>query len=193
MGYDRSLRAIGQALETLNIQNFEMEPAGDDFYIKGSVPFTAKDGILGSRYNSREELRSVWGALPGGEDQPWSGKESNLSSFSRLDLCYTVQDVQRLEQEGRARRGSSQDSADASSLSQVLRSIGAYLNQKRARLCKISRESDSLAIEFITSMGSIIKETLTLKDLYDLWVRMYLQRSERSLGFEDGARSRGSA
>lgn len=189
MGYDRSFRVIGQALEILNIQNFEMEPAGDDFYISGSVPVTANDDILSSRYNSA----SVWGALPGRGDQLWSGKGSNLISFSRIDLCYTVQDVQRLEKEGRARRGSSQDSADASSLSQVLRSIGAYLNQKRASLCKISREADSLAVEFKTSMGSRIKETLTLKDLYDLWVRMYLQRSERSLGLEYGARARGSA
>lgn len=192
MGYDRSLRAIGQALEILNIQNFEMEPAGDDFLVTGSVPFTAREEILSGRYNGRDELALIWGALPSGWDQPWSGKGSSSSSFSRLDLCYTVQDVYRLDEEGRARRGSSQDSADASSLSQVLRSIGAYLNQKRARLCKINRELDSLAVEFKTSMGSIIKETLTLKDLYDLWVRMYIQRSERGHGFEY-ARSRGSA
>ena len=69
---------------------------------------------------------------------------------------------------------------EAASLSQVLRCIGADLNQKRARLCKIMRQIDCIIIEYETSLGSRIKETLTVKDLYDLWVRMYMQRSERA-------------
>jgi hypothetical protein len=47
-------------------------------------------------------------------------------------------------------------------------------------LCKISRESEFVAIEYETSLGSPMRETLAAKDLYDLWVRMYLQRSERT-------------
>ncbi|MGH7931242.1 MAG: hypothetical protein ACREQV_26020, partial [Candidatus Binatia bacterium] len=180
MGYAQPLRAIGQALEVLDIQDFEMEPAGDDFYVRGNIPMAAKKEFLSDQC-SADELRAIWGALPSASDE-FRDKQAraDLSMLSRIELCYTVQDVERLEEEGRSRRGNSQKNADASSLSQVLRCVGAYLNQKRARLCKISREIDYVAIEYETSLGSRMKETLGLKDLYDLWVRMYLQRSERT-------------
>jgi len=61
-----------------------------------------------------------------------------------------------------------------------LRCIGTYLNQKRASLCKISREIECYAIEYETSLGSRMKETLAHNDIYDLWVRMYVQRAERT-------------
>ena len=35
IGYAQPLRAIGQALETLNLTSFEIEPVGEDFYVKG--------------------------------------------------------------------------------------------------------------------------------------------------------------
>lgn len=179
-GYAQPLRAIGQALEVLNIQDFEMEPAGDAFYVRGSVPLGANKELWNDQC-SADELRAIWGALPGEGDQAGGHTARNdLSRLSRIELRYTVQDVERLEEKGRSRRGYSSKTADASSLSQVLRCIGAYLNQKPARLCKISREMDCVAIEFETSLGSRMKETLALKDLYDLWVRMYLQRSERT-------------
>jgi hypothetical protein len=173
-GYAQTLRAIGQALETLNIQDFDMEPEGDDFYVRGNVPIAANRDLLSDQCGA-EELRAIWGDEFGDRQA-----RSDLSMLSRIELCYTARDVERLEEEGRSRRGNSQKNADASSLSQILRCIGAYLNQKRARLCKISRESEFVAIEYETSLGSPIRETLAVKDLYDLWVRMYLQRSERA-------------
>jgi len=46
---------------------------------------------------------------------------------------------------------------------------------------KISRESESVSLEYETSLGTNMRETLSVSDVYDLWVRMYLQRSEREL------------
>jgi hypothetical protein len=89
--------------------------------------------------------------------------------------------VQRLEEEGREKRVDPQRTANPSTLSQVLRCLGGYLSQKRARLVKIAREADSVSIEYETSMGTNMRETLSLADVYDIWVRMYLQRSERAL------------
>jgi hypothetical protein len=170
MGYAQPLRAVGQALETLNIQQFEMEPVGDDFRVHGSV-----------RLSGPDELRAIWGTLPAAGDDIRSEYHGvGPSVLSPIELYYTVLDVERLEEAGRARRGKSEKAADASSLSQVLRCIGGYLSQKRAHLLKISRDSDTVAIEYETSMGSQLKEVLGVKDLYDLWVRMYLQREGRT-------------
>jgi hypothetical protein len=99
---------------------------------------------------------------------------------SRIELCYPAQDVERIEGAGRARRGRARQSAEAYSVSEILRSIGAYLNQKRARLLRLNREVDCVVVEYETTMGSRMKETLAIRDLYDLWVRMYLHRAERT-------------
>lgn len=179
-GYAQPLRAIGQALEILNMQDFEVEPAGDDFYVRGNLPSSTNRALLGTG-SGGEELRAVWGALPGDSDSSDESIGSNLTVlWTRVELCYTARDVDRLEEAGRARRGQAQQSAEAYSVSQILRSIGAYLNQKRARLLKLSREVDCVVIDYETTLGSRMKETLAIKDLYDLWVRMYLQRAERT-------------
>jgi hypothetical protein len=176
MGYAQPLRAIGQALEVLNIQDFEMEPEGDDYFVRGHMPLA--NNAFGNQCNA-DKLETIWGALPVSEKGGEKDWRPDLATLSRIELCYTVQDVELLEKAGRSRRGRSGKMADAASLSQVLRCIGAYLNQKRARLCKITREIDCVAIEYETSLGSKMEESLALKDLYDLWVRMYLQRSAR--------------
>lgn len=178
--YAQPLRAIGQALETLNIQSFEMEPVVDGFFVRGTVPLASKESLNESL--ASDKLRMIWGQLPKGtgpEGEP--GKATHSSVLSWIELLYTEKDVERLEEEGRARRIDPRRTANPSTLSQVLRCLGAYLNQKRARLVKISRESESVSVEYETSLGTNIRETLSVSDVYDLWVRMYLQRSEREL------------
>ena len=182
MGYAQPLRAIGQALEVLNMQDFEVEPVGHDFYIRGNLPSSTNRALLG-RGCTTDELRAIWGAMPKEDSEDPEGSiRSNLSVLSsRIELCYTAQDVDRLEEAGRGRRGMARQAAEAYSVSQILRSIGAYLNQKRARLLKLNREVDCVVVEYETTMGSRMKETLAIRDLYDLWVRMYLHRAERAL------------
>jgi hypothetical protein len=178
-GYAQPLRAIGQALEILNLEQFEMEPVGDDFFVHGSVRLISENASTSQC--SPDELLAIWGTLPtAGDDIRGEFHSDSQGMLSPIELHYTAGDIERLEKAGRARRGKSEKAADASSLSQVLRCIGGYLSQKRARLLKISRDSDTVAIEYETSMGSQLKETLAVKDLYDLWVRMYLQREGRT-------------
>jgi len=183
MGYAQLLRAIGQALETLNIQSFEIEPLGGNFFIRGNVLSTSSAELLdGNKKLTYDELRrAIWGKLPdanGGNVEDTDA--TSLTVHSPVELLYGVKDVERLEEEGRSKRVNPQGTANPSSLSQVLRCIGAYLNQKRARLLKLSREAETVAVEYETSLGTTIKEIFSLSDLYDLWVRMYLQRAERT-------------
>lgn len=177
-GYAQPLRAIGQALEILNVERFEMEPVGDEFFVRGSVNLTGDK--LSTSECSLDEMRAIWGTLPGGDDIESESGGDAPGVLSPIELHYTLEDIERLEEAGRARRGKSEKAADGTSLSQILRSIGGYLSQKRARLLKISRDNDTVAIEYETSMGSQLKEILAVKDLYDLWVRMYMQREGRT-------------
>jgi hypothetical protein len=170
MGYAQPLRAIGQALETLNIQSFEMEPVGDDFFVRGNVPVT-----------SPQLRQTIWGNFPSENGEKREDNATELKVDSPVELLYELKDIERLEEEGRSRRINPHGTANPTSLSQVLRCIGAYLNQKRARLLKLSREAESVLVEYETSLGTNMKEMLSASELYDLWVRMYLQRAERTL------------
>jgi hypothetical protein len=176
-GYAQPLRAIGQALEILKVQGFEMEQVGDDFVVRGSVRVAQRKLLIGQC--SAEQLRLIWGSTPQDEIKESRRWLTNPNNLSRIELCYRIEDVERLDVEGRSRRGRGQTIDDAWSLSQILRSIGAYLNQKCARLCKIVRDDDSVSVEYETTVGTRIKETLAMRDLYDLWVRMYLHRADR--------------
>lgn len=177
LGYAQPLRAIGQALETLQIQNFEIEPALDGFLVRG----VASAELPGDSFGP-DKLRTIWGSVPGETAtavQVRATEETTVSSA--VELLYTERDVERLEEEGRARRVDPHRTANPSTLSQMLRCLGAYLSQKRARLLKIDRQADSVTIEYETSMGTNMKETFGVAEVYDIGVRMYLQRSERAL------------
>jgi len=179
-GYAQPLRAIGQALETLNMQSFEMEPVGEDFFVRGSIPIAGGLSVDGEvTYDTLRQ--AIWGKLPNeNSGSGEAGRTSNPTVPSAVELLYGVKDIERLEEEGRSRRINPHGTANPSTPSQVLRCIGAYLTQKRARLLKLSREAESVSVEYETSLGTKMKEALGPSDLYDLWVRMYLQRSERT-------------
>jgi hypothetical protein len=178
IGYARPLRAIGQALETLNLQSFELEPIGEDFYVRGTL--TRPDADLSYDVVTQDKLSAVWGKIPG-FDYPERERHSRNGAavVAPIELHYTIRDVDRLEQEGQARRVDPHRMPDTVSLSQVLRCVGAYLNQKRARLLRLWRDAESVSVEYETSLGNKLKETLAVAELYDLWVRMYMQRAER--------------
>ena len=173
--YAQLLRAIGQALEVLQFGSFTMELSGDDLLVRGSaVTSTEQEEARAIR---ERVIKFVWEALPG-ERAPQAEIESAMCTWpAKLVLRYTVKDMDRLEQEGKAKRQSAAGVPDLASLSQLLRTIGAYVEKKRARLVKIARSGDSLAIRYDTVGGERREETVSAGSLYEFWAQLYLQRS----------------
>jgi hypothetical protein len=169
------LRAIGQALEVLEFGTFTMEFTGGDFLVRGSaVTSTEQEEARAIR---ERVIKFVWEALPG-ERASESEIEFAMSTWpAQLDLRYTAKDMDRLEQQGKAKRQNVAGVPDVASLSQLLRTIGAYVEEKRARLVKIARHGDSLAIQYDTIGGKRREETVSAASLYEFWVKLYLQRS----------------
>ncbi len=88
MGYAQLLRAIGQALETLNIQSFEMEPVGGDFFIRGNVLLASAESLDG-QLTYDELRRAIWGKLP--DENGGSGEDTDATSLtvhSPVELLY---------------------------------------------------------------------------------------------------------
>jgi hypothetical protein len=173
--YAQLLRAIGQALEVLQFGSFTMEFTGGDFLVRGSAATSTEQEE--ARAMREKVVRFVWEALPG-ERASEAEIEFAMSIWpAELNLRYTVKDMDRLEQQGKAKRQNIADVPDVASLSQLLRTIGAYVAQKRARLVKIVRYRESLVIEYDTVGGERREETVSAANLYEFWAQLYLQRS----------------
>ena len=170
------LRAIGQALEVLEFGSFTMEFSGQDFLVRGSAVMSAEQEE--AKAIRERVIKFVWEALPG-ERAPEAEIEFAMSTWpAKLNLRYTGKDMDRLERQGQAKRQNLADVPDVASLSQLLRTIGAYVEEKRARLVKISRHGDSIAIQYDTAGGKRREETVSAASLYAFWVKLYLQRSD---------------
>ena len=178
--YAQPLRAIGQALEILKMGSFQLEPDGDDFVVRGKV--TVRGGGSDVEKAESRNLRFSWGI---GRDRKASDVALEASPapviVNQLDLCYTLKDVDRLDQKGQARRGETQGVASAPSLSQLLRTIGAYLDEKPARLVKISKDGESVTVVYETIAGIKFEEKLAVADLHDLGAQLSMKRGRREL------------
>ena len=155
-GYAHTLRAIGQALETLNLRDFSVEPSGDGYRVTGAA--VAQNLGL---------VRSTGSAL--------AARDRGVR-VRPIDLNYSPGDVRRLEREGQAQRRSTGQTPEANTLPQILRVIGSVVDQKRGQLLAISKEAEIVRLEYQSFSGQIFSEDYTMPMLYDRWVRMYKRR-----------------
>lgn len=174
--YAQPLRAIGQALEILKMESFELEPDGDDFVVRGKV--TARGG--GDDVESAERRNLRFNGE--GEQNPGAPDAERVVTpaiVNQLDLCYTLKDVDRLEQKGQARRGEAPAVAETPGLSHLLRTIGAYLEEKPARLLKIAKDGESVTVVYETLSGIKFEEKLDGATLREWETQMFIKRGSR--------------
>lgn len=176
VNYAQPLRTIGQALEILRIGTFDIVSEGDDYLVRGDVTVPTAEAVR--KRLQEANLEYIWGKV---SDRSGNENSSAQTAASRvaLELRYTAKDVERLEGEGRARRSDAHGMPDASSLPQLLRAVGAYVNQKGARFVKLTRQDQSMIVQYESAAGQQSAETFTVSGLYDVWVRMYMRRATR--------------
>ena len=96
-------------------------------------------------------------------------------------LRYSITDLLDSETEGRERRKQSSQMPDPYSISQILRGIGCFLDKREgSRLLGVTVKDRWVAIDYVTADGREQKETQDFEYFYDYWVKMYMQRSNRS-------------
>ena len=121
-----------------------------------------------------EELpaRGFWQLFrtAGKGDQP-----QERDPWETVELRYTPDDLVQLEDDGRSNRGTGA-AADAHSQSQIVRAVGAIIDQKEGKLLALTKEDQKITVEYESALGQKISEEFTVASLYDFWVRMYLKR-----------------
>ncbi len=162
VSYAQSLRAIGQALETLRLQSFELRKDRADYILRVRMSASA------------------------GKAKTISAKLSvDIEHFKKqaLDFAIPVSSsvISRLDAEGRSRQGSA-SGASTADLSLSLRVLGHFLDEKRAVTFSISWSPHSVIVQYQTPNGSHRVRDFTTQNLHEravhkLGVRMYLRRS----------------
>ena len=121
-------------------------------------------------------LRVVWQTFrrkksdPASEPQPSSGV---------LELHYSSDEITRVDTEGQSRRNAAGGTPEAHTLSQILRAVGGYVDQKGGRLVGVTKGHDEITIEYDSALNKKMIEQFTVATLYDYWVKMYMRRKQR--------------
>jgi hypothetical protein len=102
-----------------------------------------------------------------------------------VTLQYTPADIDELQLAGEKRRGQSSTAQDFYTLSQTLRAIGGYVEQKKGRLLRISNDHSTGAdvvfrIEYEMEDGERMTDVYSSSAIYDICVSMYKHRGKFS-------------
>ena len=107
-----------------------------------------------------------------------SNRHAEVDEWESVELRYTPEQLSHMDDEGRSKRGNL-GSPDAHSVSQIVRAVGALVDQKQARLLSVRKDEEKIEIEYESSLKGTVTEDFTVATLYEYWVRMYLKRSSR--------------
>jgi len=171
LSYAALLRPIGQMLETLRIESFAVTLNGDGFIIRDQTRNRAQ--LTPRERAFLAHLHSMHGATLDKED-------ALRLAAGIFEWHLTSDDLQRLEREGRERRRDDEQTPDSHSVSQILRVIGTILDQKRSQTFHVSKDEQTVTLEYVTPDGHQAAEEFSVPMLYDYWVGLYKRRASRN-------------
>jgi hypothetical protein len=175
----RHLRAIGQDLENLRLTRFNLEYSASAYLVWSRADSVDSQPLTSLLANRR--LRKLWTDRihPRSQGQEEYVMVSPLRRMKRYR--YTPREIESIELTGQRRRRLSNAGADGHSLSQLLRTVGALVQQRNQKLLGISWQELAVSVVFENDHGQREIEVFRPDHLYDLWVRMYLRRNNRAL------------
>ena len=169
LNYSQTLRAIGQLLEALNIESFNLRVDDNDFLIRDRFPRRNRE------IKVRDSLVSAWNIIRVRD----SRFEDSFRETGVLQFRITQDDAALLEHDGQERRENPGKVPEIGAPSQILRDVGGIVDHKRGRLLVVTKHDQEIHFEFELPSREIVTEQFTVSSLYDYWVTMYLKRSDR--------------
>jgi hypothetical protein len=146
--YNHDLRAVGQALEAQGISTFELKVQTGRYVVSGTP----------------EKPATLMAALRHWRRGP------------RV-LIYSAQDIVMLDKKGRERRTANGQLPDFYNVSNVLRTVGAYLDVRNARLLEIQKRPLTLTLMYQATAGHPMVEDRTIASFYKIFTEMHASRA----------------
>ena len=169
MPHAKSLRAIGQSLESLGVRVFEIEKDGRDYVVRS-------DQLPNPEQVTRRKSLSekIWEA-------PGSGRMGRRLAQPDGSFRYVPSYVLWLDSQGRRkrrRRYSTQASATRR-LSQLLRTLGKHVDRFEPHGLRVLWNEDEVSVSYEPGTKQLITENLSIEKLRELTLRMRFRRSRR--------------
>jgi hypothetical protein len=162
--YANILRVIGQALEMLEVAEYDLRIDGNNWLVNAYfMPGKLKSLIRNSKWAS--------GASRYRTDPQF--KETNL------DLRFTAGQISQLARELTGRRGIPNFHSDIFGTAELLRVVGHYIDIQKFCLHGIFRRDQFLTMRFVTARGEQKQEFFQTAYFYRLFVKMYVNRGDR--------------
>jgi hypothetical protein len=152
--YDEELRVIGQALEAKGVTGFELYKLKAGYFIKDlrektpSRHSTLRDWLRGQRH----------------------------SNIEFVTYGFELADVEELSKNGRARRSKQGQPIQFTDLSNMLRTIGAYLDSKGAELIELHKRPISMTLVYRDKSGHEYREERPVSSFYSFFLQLYVKR-----------------
>jgi len=165
--YARALRAIGQDLASLAPHSLELEVVGYDFIVRGQ-------GRAAQTSRVENGNPGLWRML---QDRiAHRAPHQPAPLFVPFERKYTPDDVNRLDEAGRAHRRGPAKPPDISGLAEKLRTIGKIVDGKCGRLAKLIDDMDSVTVKYCDEQGKFHSEKYSMLALYKIQQSYYGER-----------------
>ena len=168
----RTLRTIGQDLERIPMADFDLELSGEMCVVRGTAELPIP-GEPAEAENSRG-LKGWWRRFKEADPEP-----RPKTAPTPVERVYRLEDIQRLDEEGRSRRQAPGGNPDLYSTSQMLRVTGAYFEGRRCRLVSLLKNGAALRFDYLDGSGNRQTEKRAYSELYDFGFRLSRQRENR--------------
>jgi hypothetical protein len=169
MPHGKSLRAIGQSLESLGIVAFVLEKNGRNYVIRSdSLP------DVSALIAKQDVTEKVW------DTATVPRKEMQVLNIDG-SLEYTPSYISWLDAQGRKKRRKrfSAQASGTMKVSQLLRSLGRHLDRLEPHAFRISWSRDGVCVDYELPDGQCVTEKLTTAKLRELTLRMRFRRARR--------------
>jgi hypothetical protein len=151
--YAEELRTIGQALQARGVTAFELHSVPAGYFIKelADRSFSMQNRLLRFFKNNTES--ATYG--------------------------FELTEVQVLSNAGRARRSATEQITDFRDLSNLLRTIGAYMDSKQVELIELQKRPISISLAYRDKLGNEQREDRTVSSFHDVFREILMNRAPR--------------
>ena len=155
--YDEDLRSIGQALEAKDISVFELKRLADRYVVQGTPDQT---GSLRSKVRRWLRVRHRSRAV---------------------SLAFGLPDIEKVSKAGRAKRSKPGQLTEFRTVSNILRTIGAYLDSNEVELVELQKRSISITLSYRDKAGNERVEERSVRSFYKLFLELCDKRTQTTM------------
>jgi hypothetical protein len=176
MNYSTILRVIGQKLEPLQPETYEVVCYGNSYLVRCRVKEDNQD-----RKEKEKQVRRLASFLRlwREPERPVIRENPNVGSFMNVELLYSLEELNRQDEERKKPRRDPDAMPDPYRLSNTLRAVGEFLDRKPdAKLLFVSNRRQEVTILYETKRGGRSLEEFPISTLYDFVVKQYVKRKK---------------